>query len=98
MYDAEGVDVGGQFLLEAETAETQLSMPPGGRCEIVEVVRPTVINPDDPTQAVLGDLTPKDPLKDPHRPVVEPSEKDKKLEEKEKDKLPPLGAKDDKVI
>lgn len=62
MYDKDGADVGGQFLLEAETAETQLTVPPGGRCEVKEYERPIVYNPET-CGAEYADLTPKDPLK-----------------------------------
>jgi len=39
MYDSDGIALDGQFLLEAETAETRLHMPPGGRMEVTEYDR-----------------------------------------------------------
>ena len=39
MYDESGIALDGQFLLEAETADTRLHMPPGGRMEVTEYDR-----------------------------------------------------------
>jgi len=75
MYTAEGADMGGQVLLEGETAETNLTIPPGGECRITEATLPLVY---DPVQhaAMPADFTPNDPLTDPNRPVVTPQDKD----------------------
>ena len=61
MYDAKGVEMAGQLLLEGETAETNLMIPPGGRCEITEYERPLVYDPAQHA-AVPADLTPEDPI------------------------------------
>jgi hypothetical protein len=39
MYDSDGIALDGQLLLEAETADTRLHMPPGGRMEVTEYDR-----------------------------------------------------------
>ena len=85
MYDAKGVEMAGQLLLEGETAETNLMIPPGGHCEIRETEVPLVY---DPVQhaAVPADLTPSDPLKPkPGDPVLTPHGKDKKPEDTKAD-------------
>jgi len=69
MYDSTGADTGGQVLLEAETAETGLTLPPGGFCEITEAKRP-VIYDSEQKAAMPVDFTPGDPLHTPTHPDV----------------------------
>jgi hypothetical protein len=60
--------------LEGETAETNLSIPDGGYCQICEVVRPVVYNPET-KGAEYKDLTPEDPLTSPDKPTMTPHKK-----------------------
>ena len=67
MYNEDMTEMDGQLLLEGETAETGLQIPPGGFCTISEVKRP-VIYDQEQKAAVPVDFTPGDPLQSPLRP------------------------------
>jgi hypothetical protein len=54
MYDSTGMQVEGQFLLEAETAETRLTMPPGGTMEITEHERREVFDAEQKAAVPIG--------------------------------------------
>jgi len=61
MHDDKGAELPGQLLLEGETAETNLMIPPGGYCVIREYERPLVYDREQHA-AVPADLTPEDPI------------------------------------
>ena len=67
VFDAKGAETAKQVVLEGETAETRLTLTPGGRIEVTELERPLVYDPVQKA-AVPADLTPEDPLTDPNRP------------------------------
>lgn len=67
MYNEDMSEMDGQLLLEGETAETGLQIPPGGFCTISEVKRP-VIYDQEQKAALPVDFTPGDPLESPLRP------------------------------
>ena len=61
MYDKGGVASGEQILLEGETAETQLTVPPEGRC-VVEEISGAFVNDGAQKSAVPLGTTEGDPL------------------------------------
>ena len=65
--DAKSATATQQVILEGETIETRLNVPPGGRIEIKELERPLVYDQEQKA-AVPMDLTPEDKLSDPNRP------------------------------
>ena len=67
VFDGKAASYTKQVILEGETVETMLNVPPGGRIEVKEVERPLVYDAEQKA-AVPMDLTPKDPLTDPNRP------------------------------
>jgi len=67
VHDANGIQTGGQYVLEGETAETRLTLVPGGEIRIKEAERPLVYDQEQKA-AVPMDLTPDDKLSDPNRP------------------------------
>jgi hypothetical protein len=84
MYDANGVQQEGQFLLEAETAETKLTMPPGGRMEVKEHERRDVFDMEQKAAVPIGTAE-REVKEAADRPTATPHKDDKmhpKVEEK----------------
>jgi len=67
VFDAKSASFTKQVILEGETVETMLNVPPGGRIEVKELERPLVYDQEQKA-AVPMDLTPEDKLSDPNRP------------------------------
>lgn len=69
MYDASGMQIEGQFLLEAETAETKLTMPPGGHMEITEHERRTVFDAEQKAAVPIGTAERESNIDSPNTPT-----------------------------
>jgi hypothetical protein len=81
MYDASGMQVEGQFLLEAETAETRLSMPPGGRMEITEHERRNVVDANQTSAVPIGTAEREINWDSPNTPAPKTEREMRKVEE-----------------
>jgi len=81
MFDASGMQVEGQFLLEAETAETRLTMPPGGHMEITEHERRDVFDAEQKAAVPIGTAEREANIDSPNTPQPRDEREQRKHEE-----------------
>src|SRR6266850_6712904 len=70
MYDANGIDMGGEVALDGLASNTTVMVPPGGHVEAREFVPPQVYDQDQ-SAAVPGDVVTPTPAPDPDAPSGE---------------------------